>query len=222
MSNLVQIVGQVSGVSTLLSVDSAGRAVVRDADSIAQTTAVNTALGTIDGVLDSSLVQQSAAAASLAAAVVDLASLETLTTAGNASLSSAVVDLAAIEVKQTAIAASLAGTLSVSAPAVSTTNVLLEDATSVADAVTETSPSTDIGNARHICIFGGLDDSSGVIITEVSADNSTFYVNTEQSIYADGVSFFRSMTIDAQYVRFKYTNGSGAAKVWTLNISKKV
>ncbi len=228
MSGMIQIVGKSSGVSNLLSVDSSGRVVVKDADNITQTTAINTKLSAIDAVLDNSLVQQTACA-------TDLAALEVLQTGGNASLSAIATDAAALEVLQTstnavlstietsnaAIQSAVEGTLSVSAPAISTTSTVLENATSVANMATETTPSVDVGAVRRVAFFGSLDDSSAVIKVEVSADNSTFYENTEQAIYLSSDNFFRTIDIDARYVRLKYENSSGAAKTWTAIASYK-
>jgi len=228
MSGILQIVGQTSGVSHLLSIDSGGRALLKDADNITQTTAINTKLTAIDAVLDNSLVQQTACA-------TDLAAIEVLQTAGNASLSAIATDAAALEVLQTstnavlstietsnaAIKTAVEGTLSVSAPAISATSAVLENATSVADSATETTPSTDVGAVRRVAIFGSIDDSSGSIKVEVSADNSTFYQNTEQTIYVESDKFYKTIELDARYVRFKYTNGSGSAKTWTAILSYK-
>jgi len=204
---MIQIVGKSSGVSNLLSVDSSGRVVVKDADNITQTTAINTKLSAIDAVLDNSLVQQTACA-------TDLAALEVLQTSTNAVLST-------IETSNAAIKTAVEGTLSVSAPAISTTSTVLENATSVVDSATETTPSVDVGAVRRVAFFGSLDDGSAVIKVEVSADNSTFYENTEQAIYLSSDNFFRTIDIDARYVRLKYTNSSGAAKTWTAIASYK-
>tara|TARA_R110000823_G_scaffold239821_6_gene364950 strand:+ start:19 stop:669 length:651 start_codon:yes stop_codon:yes gene_type:complete len=215
MSGIVQIVGQTGGVSKLLSVDSAGRAVVRDADNIAQATAINTALGTIDGVLDNSLIQQTAVNTALTTIDGVLDNSLTQQTAVN-------TNLATLETSNQAIKTAVEGTLSVSAPALTTSSVVLESATSVASATTETTASTDLGGVRNISVFGDLDDSSGNISVEVSADNSTFYENSEQTIYIDSsTSYCKSMPIDARYVRFKYQNDSGVAKVWNCVISSK-
>ncbi len=228
MSGILQIVGQTSGVSHLLSIDSGGRALLKDADNITQTTAINTKLTAIDAVLDNSLVQQTACA-------TDLAAIEVLQTAGNASLSAIATDAAALEVLQTstnavlstietsnaAIKTAVEGTLSVSAPAISATSAVLENATSVADSATETTPSTDVGAVRRVALFGSIDDSSGSIKVEVSADNSTFYQNTEQTIYVESDKFYKTIELDARYVRFKYTNSSGSAKTWTAILSYK-
>ena len=214
MSGILQIVGQASGVSSLLSVDTSGRAVVRDADNITQTTAVNTKLTAIDTVLDASLVKQSAMA-------VDLAAIEVLQTGGNASLSACATDLAAIEVKQNAIAASLAGTLSVSAPTITTTATTVSNAVSVAAAATSTTASVDLGGVRTCGVFGSLTDGSANIKVFVSADDSTFFENSEQTIFINGTNYYKQMTIDARYVRLVYANGSGSAQDWTAIISRK-
>ena len=235
MSGIVQIVGQSSGVSKLLEINSSGEAVIHDPDNIVQTTAVNAKLVTIDAVLDNSLIQQTACAtdlaaievlqtggnASLSACATDLAAIEVLQTGGNASLSACATDLAAIEVLQTAIKSRLDGTLSVSAPTLSTTSAVLENATSVSNSATETTASTDIAGVRRVAFFGALDDSSGNLVVEVSADNSTFFDNTEQTIYISNGNFFKTMDIDARYVRVKYANTSGSTKNWTCIISRK-
>jgi len=235
MSGILQIVGQASGVSSLLSVDTSGRAVVRDADNITQTTAVNTKLTAIDTVLDASLVKQSAMAvdlaaievlqtggnASLSACATDLAAIEVLQTGGNASLSACATDLAAIEVKQNAIAASLAGTLSVSAPTITTTATTVSNAVSVAAAATSTTASVDLGGVRTCGVFGSLTDGSANIKVFVSADDSTFFENSEQTIFINGTNYYKQMTIDARYVRLVYANGSGSAQDWTAIISRK-
>jgi len=194
MSGIVQIVGQSSGVSKLLVVNSSGQAVMNDPDNITQTTAINTKLTTIDGVLDNSLIQQ---------------------TAVNTALGT-------LETSNQAIKTAVEGTLSVSAPALTTTSVVLESATSVADAGVETTASTDLNGVKRIAVFGSLDDTSADIKVEVSADNSTFFENSEQTIYINSAeNFYKTIDMDARYVRFKYTNGSGSSKIWTCVISSK-
>ena len=216
MSGLSQIVGQnASGVSTLLVVDTSGRSQVKDTDNIVQTTATNAHLVGIDAVLDNSLVQQTAVNTGLTAidAVLDNSYV---------SQQAMVVDLAAIEVKQTAIAASLAGTLAVSAPTITTQNSILRAAVSVADAVVSTTAGVDLGGVRHCAVFGSLTDGSANIKVQVSTDDTTYFDNSEQSIYISGVNYYKSMSIDARYVRLSYTNGSGASATWTANLSRKL
>tara|TARA_R110002049_G_scaffold3079_1_gene24241 strand:- start:158 stop:742 length:585 start_codon:yes stop_codon:yes gene_type:complete len=193
MSGILQIVGQSSGVSSLLSVDSSGRAVVRDADSITQTTAVNTKLTAIDAVLDNSLVQQTA-----------------VNTA-----------LATLETSNQAIKTAVEGTLAVSAPTITTSISTLASAVSVADSATQTTASVDLGGVRTCGVFGSLDDGSANIKVQVSADDSVFFENSEQTIFISGSNYYKQMTIDARYIRLVYTNGSGSAKTWTAIVSRK-
>jgi len=215
MSGIVQIVGQSSGVSKLLVVNSSGQAVMNDPDNITQTTAINTKLTTIDGVLDNSLIQQTAVNTALATIDGVLDNYLIQQTAVNTALGT-------LETSNQAIKTAVEGTLSVSAPALTTTSVVLESATSVADAGVETTASTDLNGVKRIAVFGSLDDTSADIKVEVSADNSTFFENSEQTIYINSAeNFYKTIDMDARYVRFKYTNGSGSSKIWTCVISSK-
>ena len=216
MSGILQIVGQASGVSSLLSVDSSGRAVVRDADSIAQTTAVNTALATIDGVLDNSLIQQTAVNTALSTidGVLDNSLLQQ--TAVNTAL-------ATLETSNQAIKTAVEGTLAVSAPTITTTNTLLRSGVSVADSATSTTASVDLGGVRNCGVFGSLSDVTANVKVQVSADDSSYFDNSEQTIYIQaGGSYYKTMAVDARYVRLSYTNGSGSAATWTANLSRKL
>jgi hypothetical protein len=214
MSGILQIVGQASGVSSLLSVDSSGRAVVRDADNITQTTAINTALATIDGVLDNSLVQQTAVNTALATIDGVLDNSLVQQTAVNAAL-------ATLETSNQAIKTAVEGTLAVSAPTITTSISTLANAVSVADSATETTASVDLGGVRTCAVFGDLSDSTADIKVEVSADDSVFYENSEQTIYISGTDYYKQMTIDARYLRLSYTNGSGATQTWNAILSRK-
>lgn len=222
MSGIFQIVGQASGQSTVLSVDSSGRATTFDAtshtklDTIETTlTAIETDAAALEVLQTSTNTKLDTIETTLTAIETDAAALEVLQTATNTKLDT-------LEVTNNAIQAAVEGTLSVSAPAVSTTNVVLENATAVSNGATETTPSTDMNTAKRIAVFGSLDDSGGNIVTEVSADDTNFFVNTEQTIYITGNNFYKTMSLDARYIRFKYTNSSGSGKNWTCNLSKKV
>tara|TARA_R110002153_G_scaffold47129_5_gene133233 strand:+ start:1027 stop:1677 length:651 start_codon:yes stop_codon:yes gene_type:complete len=216
MSGILQIVGQASGVSSLLSVDSSGRAVVRDADSIAQTTAVNTALATIDGVLDNSLIQQTAVNTALTTIDVVLDNSLVQQTAVNTAL-------ATLETSNQAIKTAVEGTLAVSAPTIATFNTLLRDAVSVADSAVSTTSSVDLGGVRLCGVFGSLSDETANVKVQVSADDSTYFDNSEQTIYIQsGGAYYKTMAVDARYVRLSYTNGSGVAATWTANLSRKL
>ena len=79
-----------------------------------------------------------------------------------------------------------------------------------------------MNGVRNVMIFGSLTDTSGSIKTQVSSDDSTFYDNSEQTVYMDSSGHFgKTMSIDARYVRWSYENTSGTAKVWTLVSSTK-
>lgn len=214
MSGLVQIVGQTGGASYLQAVDSAGRSGVRDADSIAQTTAVNTNLVGIDAVLDNSLIQQTSVNTNLVGidAVLDNSLIQQTSVNTN---------LATLETSNQAIKTAVEGTLSVSSPTLTTTNTLLVDNVSVAAAATQTTASVDMGGVRRISVFGTAEDTSANIITQVSSDDTTWYDNSEETIYLTSDGFMKTINNDVRYIRWKYVNGAGEAKTLTLNASYK-
>lgn len=127
-----------------------------------------------------------------------------------------------METSLNAIQTAVEGTVSVSAPAVSTTSSVLKNAVSVSTAITETSSSVDLNDVKKLSIFGSLDDTSGSIVVEVSADNSTFYEKSDESVYINSNNHFhKEIDVSARYIRFKYTNDSGSSKMWTLISSYK-
>ena len=127
-----------------------------------------------------------------------------------------------MEVSLNAIQAAVEGTVSVSAPAVTTTSSILKNAVSVATATTETSASIDLNDVKKMSIFGSLNDTTGNIVIEVSHDNTTFYEKTDDSVYINSLFFFnKEIEVSARYIRFKYQNDSGVASVWTLHSSYK-
>jgi hypothetical protein len=127
-----------------------------------------------------------------------------------------------LETTMNAVQAAVEGTLTVSAPAVSTTSAVLKNATSVADSATETSSSIDLNDVKKMSIFGSLDDTSGNIIVEVSADDSAFFEKSDEVVYINGSNHFnKEIEVSARYIRFKYSNASGSSKIWTLNSSYK-
>ena len=209
MSGMIQIVGQTSGVSHLLSVDSAGAIKSADASLLSKNTEIlakNTEILAKNSELEVSLD------ALILANHTDLLAVE----------ASADALIAANHTDLETINTTLGGTLSVSAPVLSTTSVVIENATSVVTATTELSDVVDVGAIRRVAVFGSLDDSSAVIEVEVSSDNSTFYKNSEQSIYVDSsTDFYRTIELDARYVRLSYANSSGSAKTWTAILSYK-
>lgn len=147
----------------------------------------------------------------------------------NVNISSVASSTLATEAKQdvmetslNAIQTAVEGTVSVSAPAVSTTSAVLKNAVSVITATTETSSSTDLNAVKKVSIFGSLDDTSGSIVVEVSADNSTFFEKSDETVYInDNNHFHKEIEVSARYIRFKYNNQSGSAKTWTLLSSYK-
>ncbi len=222
MSGMIQIVGQTSGVSHLVAVDSLGAIKSADASLLAKNTEMEVSL---DAILAKNTEMEVSLDAILAKNTELEVSLDALVLANHTDLlaieSSADALVLANHTDLETINTTLGGTLSVSAPVLSTTSVVLESSTSVPDSTTETTPSTDIGDVKRVCFFGSLDDSSSNLVVEVSHDNSVFYINTEQSVYVDNDNFFRTMEIDARYIRFKYTNSSGSAKVWNAILSYK-
>ena len=127
-----------------------------------------------------------------------------------------------METSLNAIQTAVEGTVSVSAPAVSTTSAVLKNGVSVSNSSTETSSSTDLNAVKKVSIFGSLNDSTGSIVTEVSADNSTFFEKSDETVYINSNNhFYKEIEVSARYIRFKYTNGSGSSKLWTLNSSYK-
>ena len=127
-----------------------------------------------------------------------------------------------METSLNAIQSAVEGTLSVSAPAVSTTSAVLKNAVSVTTATTETSSSTDLNDVKKMSIFGSLDDSTGSIVVEVSSDNSTFFEKSDETVYINSNNHFnKEIEVSARYIRFKYSNNSGVASVWTLHSSYK-
>ena len=162
-------------------------------NSLIQQTSVNTNLVGIDAVLDNSLIQQT----------------------------SVNTNLATLETSNQAIKTAVEGTLSVSSPTLTTTNTLLVDNVSVAAAATQTTASVDMGGVRRISVFGTAEDTSANIITQVSSDDTTWYDNSEETIYLTSDGFMKTINNDVRYIRWKYVNGAGEAKTLTLNASYK-
>jgi len=222
MSGIVQIVGQSSGASHLLSVDSSGRSLVFDAtthtklDTVETTlTAIETDAAALEVLQTSTNTKLDTLETTLTACETDLAALEVLQTSTNTKLDT-------LETTNNAIQAAVEGTLSVSAPAITATNSALKTAAAVANGATETTSSVDLNAVRRCAVFGSLTDTTGNIVVEVSADDSSFFVNSEQTIFVDSANnFYKTIELDARYVRLKYTNGSGGSKTWTCNLSRK-
>ncbi len=217
MSGIIQIVGQTSGVSHLLAVDSSGAIKSADASLLSKNTEIEVSCDAILAKNTEILAKNAEIETSVDALILanhtDLVALEA---SADALILANHTDLLAIN-------STLGGTLSVSAPVLSTTSSVIENATSVPTATTELSASVDAGAVRRVAVFGSLDDTTGVIKVQVSADNSTFYENSEQSVYVDSSSnqFYKTIELDARYVRLSYENGSGSAKTWTAILSYK-
>ena len=198
MSGIVQIVGQSSGVSHLLSVDSNGKLLSSDTVLLAKNAEIEVSCDAILAKNTEILTKNSEIEVSMDALIL-----------ANHN------DLVAID-------ATLGGTLSVSAPAISASASSLKSAQSVATETTEITSSLDMNGVRNVMIMGSLDDTSGQIVVQVSSDDSTFYDNSEQTIYMDSSgNYAKTMSIDARYVRWSYNNTSGTAKTWTLISSTK-
>ena len=198
MSGIVQIVGQSSGVSHLLSVDSAGKIACGDSSVLAKVGEVltkNTAI--------------------LAKNTEILAKNAEIEVSCNALIAANHVDLVAID-------NTLGGTLTISAPVLSATSFTVSNNVSVANSAVSTTASNDIALARRVIVMGNLSDTSGSIKVEISIDNSTFYEDTEQAIYSDAAgNYGKTINCDARYIRFKYSNTSGSAQTFTLLMSYK-
>lgn len=204
MSGYTQIVGSSSGVANAVSVNSSGKLLVVDSASSGLLTTIdssNTAIQTaVEGTLNvAGSFYQATQPVSIAGAVATTGTYF-----------------------QATQPVSIAGTVAVSAPTVSATSTVLESATAVADTATEVSPSTDLDAVKRCVVFGSLDDTSGNIVVEVSSDGTTWYENNEQSIYVDANNHYhKTMEVDAQHLRLKYTNMSGSTKTWNAVISYK-
>tara|TARA_R110001632_G_scaffold120153_1_gene232755 strand:- start:222 stop:845 length:624 start_codon:yes stop_codon:yes gene_type:complete len=206
MSGIVQIVGQSSGVSHLLSVDSSGK--IASGDSLVLAKNIE--------ILAKNTEIEVSADAILAKNTEILSKNTEIEISVDALISANHTDLLAIN-------STLGGVLSVSAPVLSATSSTLSNAVSVADSATSTTASTDIAVVRRVMVMGNLTDTSGGSIkVEVSIDNSVFYEDTEQAIYSDASgNFGKTINVDARYIRFKYTNSSGSAQTFTLLMSYK-
>ena len=237
-SGIVQLVGQTSGVSHLLAVSATGSLLSADSALLAKNTLILAKNAEIEVSCNALIAAnhtdlvaiEASADALIAANHTDLVAIEA---SADALIAANHTDLVAVIAKQTAFIAAnhtdlvaidstLGGTLSVSAPAISATATLLKDAVSVSDSTAEVSASVDMNTVRDVQIFGNLNDTSGTIVVQVSRDNSTFFNNSEQTVYVESSgNFAKTMSINARYVRFSYTNGSGSTKVWTLISSTK-
>ena len=202
MSSLLQIVGQTSGVSHLLAVDSNGKLGINDSTAQGSLSSIASSVG---GTLS----------------VSDATAQGSLTNIASSVGGTLVVSDSTAQGSLSSIASSVGGTLSVSSPAISTTSVSLASAVSVADSGTFTSASNDLGAVKEYVILGSSADTSAQIKTEISVDGSTWIENSEVSVYLNNGVFTSHQKSLARYVRFVYNNQSGGAKTITMDISHK-
>ncbi len=211
MSSLTHIVGQTSGASHLLKVDANGKLGVNDATAQSTLSSINSALG---GSLSTS--------DTTAHTKIDAIN----TTLGNGISVADATARTSLSAIQSSVAGTLqvasASTLSVSAPAISTTSTSLANAVSVADSATFNSSSVDLGAVKEFVILGISTDMSAQITTELSVDGSTWRRSNETPVYVSNGVFVSHQSSQARYVRFNYANSSGGAKTITLDISYKV
>lgn len=228
-----EIIGQnASNVVSNVYVDTSNQLSVKDSDANTALSSINTKITACD---TGAVVVSSSALPTGAATESTLATLSGNVTACNTGAvvvsSSALPTGAATSALQTTanghlsdLAGCVSGTtLTVSSGALSTTNTALESATSVADGATETTSAVDCGAAHTIQVFGSLTDSTGNIKIQLSANNSDFFDDSENSIFVDSSGFFAKNLnmIGARYVRLSYSNSSGSSATWTANLSIK-
>ena len=142
-SGIVQIVGQVAGVSSLLSVNSSGKLLNADSALLAKNTEILAKNAEIEVSADAILAKNTEILAKNAEIEV---SMDALILANH-------VDLEAIDT-------TLNGTLSVSAPVITTTPNTLLSSVSVSDSGVEITSAVDMGGVRNVMVFGSLDDTS--------------------------------------------------------------
>jgi len=218
MSGLSQIVGSTLGVAHIANVNASGKLSVVDS-------AVATALSGTLAVSDTNVV--SALEAQLSVSDSDvltaLAPLASTLAVADSAVATALAPLSStLAVADSAVASALAGTLSVSAPTITTTSAIPKSAVNVLSGGTESTTALDLSDAKKIAVFGNLNDTTGSIKIEVSRDNVNYFENQEASIFINASGdFYKTIELEARYVIFKYTNGSGSTKVLTLNTSYK-
>ena len=200
MSGLSQIVGSTLGVAHIANVNASGQLSVSDSS-------VASALAGTLGVAD----------------VPVLAKLNGTINVADSAVATALAPLSStLAVADSAVASALSGTLSVSAPAITTTSAIPKSAVNVLDGGTESTTALDLNDAKKVAVFGNLNDTTGSIQIEVSRDNVNYFENQEASIFINASGdFYKTIELEARYVIFKYTNGSGSTKVLTLNTSYK-
>jgi len=230
-----EIIGQnASNVVSNVYVDTSHNVAVKDS-------ALNTTLTTLNGkvtacdtgavvVASSGLPTGAATEASLAALSGNVTACDTGAVVVSSSALPAGGATSALQTSGNADLTTLAGcvvgtTLTVSSGggALASTNTVLANGVSVSDGATETSASVDANTAQAVQVFGSLTDSSGNIRIQISADNSNWFDDSENSIYVDTLGFFaRNLKmVGARYIRLIYSNSSGSSATYSANCSIK-
>jgi len=226
MSGIMQIVGQSSGVSHLLGVDSAGKLLCGDSAVLAKTGEVltkNTAILAKNTEILAKNTEIEVSCDAIVSKNTEVLAKNTEILAKNTEIEASCDALiTANHTDLVAINSTLGGTLAVSAPTISASAVVQKNAVSVAVDGTSATNGVDLNNTRSLMVMGNLNDSGGSIIVSVSADDTAYFVNSEQTIFSTATGdFAKSMNVDARYIKFSYTNGSGSAKTLTLVTSFK-
>ena len=229
MSGAIQIVGKTtSGVAKLVPVDSSGnlQMVVGSAlptggnaiGKLAANSGVD--IGDVD-VLTCGTITPGTAATSLGKAIGSAGGATDTGVAALVIRDDTLSTLADAEGDYVALRVNSTGALHTTTT-LSVTSAALESDTDVANSTTETTNSIDLNTAKRLVIFGSLTDTTGEIKIEYSNDNSTYFTNTEDAIFINSSGHFsKTLNVEARYIRFKYTNGSGSSATWNLNYSFK-
>ena len=122
----------------------------------------------------------------------------------------------------TATNSALAGTLTVSAPAISKSSSTPISAQSVAMASSHLSSEIDLNTAKHISIFGDSDDSENshevdLLVSNVSG--GTFYPSSHSGYFMEG--YYHSLITDIpyRYVKIQVVNANATmASTFTLHL----
>lgn len=127
------------------------------------------------------------------------------------------------------------GVLAVSAPIYTTEGTTLNDgSTTINNNATFISKDTskngyDVGEAKKIVVFGTLTDTSdgpiaGDIKVEIAitdGSDSDYYETDEYPIVVNSGRFAKTIDVETRYIRFKYTNESGAESKLKMFMSYK-
>lgn len=120
------------------------------------------------------------------------------------------------------VIASNQSAIPVSTAGANTTNST--DTASPAAGATTTSTTANMNGFQHLTIFGNSSNTSDIISVQTSADNSTFFKNTQHFVSQDfstGDFVVNIVSPAAQYYRISQPNTTGSGKSLTINTSKK-